>query len=350
MLGALAVSQTLYPGRLFAEAPSSSPVRLAWTAPPGCPSEEAVLREMQRILGGPTPRVATAKADVEELAPRRWSEHLSTDVDGVMGDRTLEADSCDGLAAATALILAWTIDPQRAADALLAPRAAGASLTPPIEQPEAAPPSQAGPQAPVPRPPPAAVTAVRPSQPTSTRARSRMTPQGVLAIEAVGDVGTLPSAGLAGRLSLGVLFGPMRFEAAFVDWLSEKAYATEPLSTQGTALHPIEGGLLGCFRWIPLRRMEVDPCLGGGLTYVTSNGFGETNQFSRATTWGSLYSDVVGAWIFAGRFGLRASLGVAVPFVRPEFDIQQAAKPSVFLHQASSVAGRATLGVEARFP
>jgi hypothetical protein len=100
-------------------------LRLAWNAPAGCASEEAVIAEVQKILAGPPSQGATAKADVEPVAERRFRERLSTDVAGVSGEQTLEADSCEELAKATGLILAWSIDPQRAAA-----RAAASTPTP----------------------------------------------------------------------------------------------------------------------------------------------------------------------------------------------------------------------------
>jgi hypothetical protein len=175
-------------------------------------------------------------------------------------------------------------------------------------------------------------------------------------MEAAFDLGTLPNADLGGRISAGALLGRLRLEVSFGDWLSQQATASPPRTTQGTTLHPLEGALRGCFRWTPVRRLEIDPCAGAGLTYVTSNGFGESVFFAGETakgaTWGSAYADALIVVAVAGPLALRGSVGLAIPLVRPEFDIQEEGNPSsvIFLHQASSVAGRAGLGVEVRFP
>jgi hypothetical protein len=333
----------------LAEEPPT-PLKLAWSAPAQCPTDQAVLGEMQRILGGPPSRAASAKADVEQLGPQRWREHLTTEVESVVGERTLDADSCDGLVAATALILAWTIDPQRAA---IAGAAAASS------QPEAQRPTLTGVAAVQPALP-AVLGSARPSTPPASspsRNRTQWVAHGVIAVDAVTDLGTLPAVGLGGRVTLGALVGPIRFEGGFADWLSQNATAQPPFSAQGAALHPLEGALRGCFRWILSRRFELDPCLGGGLTYVTSNGFRETiktftGETAKATTWGSVYGDALGVVTLAGPFALRGTLGFAVPLARPEFDIQEQGTSStpLSLSKASVISGRASLGIEAHFP
>src|SRR4051812_19779746 len=103
-------------GALSARAAESpSPVQLEWDAPRGCPPVESVVEEARRNLGGTTPHRVAARADVTEVGPEHWSVHLFTEVDGVAGERSLEANSCASLASATALILAWTVDPSHAA-------------------------------------------------------------------------------------------------------------------------------------------------------------------------------------------------------------------------------------------
>jgi hypothetical protein len=147
------------------------------------------------------------------------------------------------------------------------------------------------------------------------------------------------------------LFRFARLEASFADWLAEPANAPSALGSQGTTLHDLEGELRGCFRWSwPAWPLELDPCLGGGLTYVTSNGFGENQpNHNGHTTWGTVYGDLLGVRPLIGPVALRASLGLAIPLARPEFYINRGGLP-INLYQASSVAGRATVGVEVRFP
>jgi hypothetical protein len=92
---------------------AADPVDLIWNAPAGCPSRDAVLAEVVRILGGPPSRPLVAHADVTEMSADHFSLHLTTDVEAAQGERTLDTNSCASLAQAAALILAWTIDPTR---------------------------------------------------------------------------------------------------------------------------------------------------------------------------------------------------------------------------------------------
>jgi hypothetical protein len=298
-------------------------VALAWSAPTGCPSRGDVMDEVQRILGGPTEHTVTARADVVQLGARDWQVHLVTDVDGAAGERTLESDSCASLASATALILAWTIDPERA-------RA--------VRSPERPPP--VGP----PSPPPA-----------GRREGSRRGPrvQFILAAEAAGDLGTLPSAAFAAEFAIGALVGPLRFELLGADWLTQDAtHATGVAQeTEGTHLHLYDATARGCFRGMLGSRLEFDPCLGGGLSYMTSHGFNESVPYQNWATWGTVRADALATWRIAGPFAARASLGIAVPLARPTVYVNEPPGQEIIrLHDVPAVVGQATLGMEVRFP
>jgi hypothetical protein len=290
-------------------------VALTWSAPAACPSQGNVISEVQRILGGPTEHAVTARADVVQLGPLSWQVHLVTDVDGVGGERSLDSDSCASLASATALILAWTIDPERA-------RAARPPPPPP----------------PIPPSPPPA------ESPKASRVGPRV--QIVLAAEAAGDLGTLPSAALAAQFAVGVLVGRLRFEVSGADWLPQDVTR----GGEGSHLHLYEVAGRGCFRWM-FSRVEVGPCLGGGLAYMSSDGFNESQPFQNWATWGLVRADVLAAWRIAGPFAVRTSLGLGVPLARPSIYINEPQGSQIVdLYDVPAVVGRATLGLEVRFP
>src|SRR5690348_13371307 len=96
--------------------PATAALDLTWSAPAECPMRDDVMREVERILGGGAPRRARARADVMKLGAERWQVRLVTEVDGAAGERAIEASTCEQLASATALILAWVLDPSRAHD------------------------------------------------------------------------------------------------------------------------------------------------------------------------------------------------------------------------------------------
>jgi hypothetical protein len=308
-------------------AESAQPVSLAWNAPAGCPSRDAVLADVNAILGGPTSHHAAARADVAQIAPQHWSVHVATDVDGAQGERTLEADSCESLAKATALILAWTVDPIKARAAALAAQPA----PPPRQSPER----------------PAAAPA-----PSS----SSIPLAAVVAVSGMGDVGTLPSVGGGVELTLGALVGPLRFEMFGDYWgAQDSAHASaQNGDVFWASMHLLEGALRACFRWRLVERFEMDPCAAAALVHVTSEGHSNAGTFVSATNtgdWTTLRGDLLGAWRVLGPLALRATVGIEAPLARPKIVVTIPQTGSdVPLHQANAVGGTATLGVEAHFP
>ncbi|MGH7286071.1 MAG: hypothetical protein ACRELY_31505 [Polyangiaceae bacterium] len=299
-------------------------VQLSWNAPDGCPSRDAVMSDVARILGATTTHHASVRADVTELGPERWSVHLVTTVDGAPGERSLEANSCEAVASATALIVAWTVDPARA-------RAQTAPAPAPAPTPT---------QAPAPAP-------TRNPRRVGERASTSEPIRAVVALDGVGALGVLPSAGFAGELSLGVLAGPLRVELAGADWISEDATAP---SGEGTHIHLYETALDGCYRGKLGERLELDPCAGGAIFFASSDGFGESQTFQRTSSWGSLEAELLTALRIAGPLALRGSLGLGVPLTRPPFVLLQPGGGDVALHRVSLVTAQATIGLEARFP
>jgi hypothetical protein len=305
------------------------PVSLAWNAPAGCPSGDAVLADVNAILGGPTSHHAVARADVTQIAPQHWSVHVTTDVDGAQGERTLEADSCESLAKATALILAWTVDPIKA-------RAAAALAAKPA------------PPAPAPEQPTPALPPPSSSSPIPVAA--------VVAVSGVGDTGTLQSLAGGAELALGALVGPLRFELSGDYWGRQDASTTAPNGVVGARLQLLDAALRACFRWHLDARFELDPCAGGAFAYASSKGYSDANlaSFQSQTNhadWGVVRGDLLAAWRLAGPFALRASVGAFVQPTTPSFYVQIGQTGTQLpLHQPSEVAGRATLGVEAYFP
>jgi hypothetical protein len=296
-------------------AETSSSIELAWNAPSGCPSVESVLDQARRGVGDVTAHRVTARADVTELGPERWTVHLVTEVDGVAGERSLEANSCASLASATALILAWTVDPTRAPSS--APP--GATTTEMGHSGDARP------------------TTV-PSPGSTLRA--------FLAVGAAVDIGTLPKPAVGGELALGGLLGPLRAELTGVDWFAQDASG----GSGGTRIHLLEGAFLACLRGPIGARFELDPCVGGGLVHASSDGFGLAHPYQETSTWGTIRGDVLAVWSLAGPLALRASVGFMTPLVRPSFVILDPQRNELPLHRAAPVAARGLIGAEVHFP
>src|SRR5262249_11866138 len=117
-----------------------------------------------------------ARADVRKVDDGRFRVELSTVTNGSEGHRVIEEKSCKAMAEATAVILAWMVDPNA------------------VEAPERT--EEPKPEAPV--PPPALPRQERPG------------PKLVLGARAAFDVGTLPSFAAGVGLDAGVRWPAFR--------------------------------------------------------------------------------------------------------------------------------------------
>jgi hypothetical protein len=102
---------------LTRSAGASEPLDVSWDAPLGCPSREEVIAEATALVKG-EPR-ARVEATVEEGPPFR--ARIVVERDGERGERNLEAPTCEALAHAAAIVIAFAMDrpsqrpPERAA-------------------------------------------------------------------------------------------------------------------------------------------------------------------------------------------------------------------------------------------
>lgn len=100
-----------------ARAEEGSGFAFEWRAPEGCPSASVVEEEIAHLLGGPAREHARDDLRVQATVERgsHWLVTLETTSKTARGHRTIEAATCQGLANATALIVALLIDPDAVA-------------------------------------------------------------------------------------------------------------------------------------------------------------------------------------------------------------------------------------------
>jgi hypothetical protein len=254
-------------------------LELTWEAPEGCPSGEAVVLEVTRLVGGALPEGApihaTARASATESG---FALELRTEVEGALGERTLSADRCDELAAAASLILALMIDPEAALRAEPTPPTAFAPAAPVEHEPIAPLLSVPTVEAEPPAPPPPISEPPPPSE----------APAGSIGVGAALDVGTLPAPTAAIFIAggLGVTLVDVRVRAVL---LTPQIASTEVDGLEITAeLWAVTGGVVSCLRPIDVFR-ELGICLAVEAGAV----FGRSAGIS-APTFGA------GFWLGAG--------------------------------------------------
>ena len=105
--GRAAGAEAVRPG----EAPGKV-LELAWVAPPGCPGSEAVRTEVLKLAR--VDRKATSRlraSAVVRRIDRTWQLELTSEFDGMSGERALSASSCRALTDAAILTLALILNP-----------------------------------------------------------------------------------------------------------------------------------------------------------------------------------------------------------------------------------------------
>jgi hypothetical protein len=340
----------------------------SWSAPPECPTETEVAAEVAQLLEpGPTPSAhVTARAVVRHDADGQWHVELTTLRDGEEGARSLVAPSCRSLADATALIVALTIDPARAARL----RPAVSAAAEPNVAPAAAHANPGAPQAPAeashPQAPaeasrartPAEVSHIRGAAEAGTAPRAGQPGNAswALALAAVGDVGRLPGPSLGGRLAGAWIAGAWRLEAYGFAWGLPTRSAPTSSSSIGADIEMFGGGATACVRvlhsWV-----EVAPCLGAELGDVHGRGFGVQNPQSEDRAWVAATAAVRAAIRISGPVYISGELGAVFPFAADSFQLDQIASvsepfeaPPKTVYSPAAVQGRAALGVEVRLP
>jgi hypothetical protein len=308
-----------------ARADEGTGITFLWRAPEGCPTASAVEGEIDNLLGGPAVDHARdglrVQATVEHGA--QWFVTLETESKTASGHRTIEAVTCQGLANATALIVALMIDPD--AVAARSGKAQG-------DEPPSVPPA---PSAPVPVQLHAA--------PDARSARATFLLAGAAA---AGSAGVLPSPDVGASISVGVL-GPR--------WRVEARAAYGPRRVQsGTLADPpgaygrfsfLAGTLAGCMTFLP-SRFELGPCASVEVGALRGQGFRVTQTTSNTSPWfglgiGGWAAIRANAWLY---FPIHAD--AVFPLWRPNYVFQNVPTP---VFQSWFMGLRLTAGVELRF-
>jgi len=336
--GVVAFAQSTSPG---SPASSTSPgVALAWSAPAECPSRAAVLGEVRAILeGGAASAHSVEAAATVERAGQRWRVALTIRSDQGSGVRSLDADSCEALASAVALIVALAVDPTRRA-----PADAGAP-------PDAQAPARASTDA---------DAGAAPSPPSSPQPRPHDEreeedgPRLVVGVAGVADFGDLPSPALGGSVAVAGLYRRARLEARGRTYASQRV-ADLARPAQGVDLAYLGLDARACLAVLATGRaardgVAVSPCLGVDLSRVAGSGFGGTKTFSGNGSWVAFEGGLLGTWALASSVALRVGVDLLVPTSRPGFVVLAPdGSTAESLHRPASIGGRFDLGVELRF-
>jgi hypothetical protein len=291
---------------------------------PSCVEAEQIAEQVGVVLGRPLASVPDVSFALE-LAPvtgGSWRLHLDIlDArvnDGAPRSRELTAGSCAELADAAAVAIAMSV---RALEA---------------DEPTAA----APPPARVPAPPPAgeAVPAavITRSQPAAS---ARVTP--LVTIATLAGMGALPSPSLGVQLDAGVRVSFVRVVARGALFASREKRLSAGGGGDFTLMF---GALLACAAQA-VGRPTVLGCAGVEVGRQSGEGLDVGRPRLGNALWLAPTVEAGAAWPLTPKLAVTLRVGAAAPLRRPEFVID----PTVRIHRAGSLDGRAALGLEWAF-
>jgi len=238
-------------------------VQLQWDAPKGCPSASTVLARVRTLAG--TARQSsmplTAAVQIHQRNDGRFQLRLVVEKDGLVGQRELEAASCEDLAGAVTVNLALQLD-----DSATPATLAAVDTTEAHDTDAAAPPS---PQ----------------MSPSDNTARRQVSPP-VIRTLLQGPLLSLtfgPAPNIGASLAGGVALESWRIAAGGTLWLRQTVESARPET--GAELARFTARVHGC-RGIRVGPADVAPCLSLSVEHLRARGYGPyVRGASAQATW-----------------------------------------------------------------
>jgi hypothetical protein len=304
-----------------ARADAAELLRLSWDAPSECPSAESV--RSAAVRNAPAAAIPL-EADAVVSHRDRWTVTLKTRRPEASGERVLEAASCTALADATALILALALVPPGEEE-----------LRAPAGKPEPQTPTTSAPPVTEDRPPPS------PASPSSSNAKPGP-PALAIGGFAATDATTLPGVGLGGGGLVAWTPGALRIEALVSTFAGQSQ--TVDQSTAGARFSMTSLAAGACYTVLK-SVIELAPCGGGSMHWVTAEGFGATANYDASARWAAIDAGLLARAPLTSWLALRARADGLVPLGRPSFEVENEG----VVHKPPPFGIRAALGVELNF-
>jgi hypothetical protein len=291
-------------------------VSLEWTAPPECPSGDSVRARVLALVGPgagvqATVEVTRAAAglscDARSLGGcGQYHVALRVRVAGSIGERALEAPTCDVAAESAAVVLALSAASMRADVA----------------------------------PPPA----LRPPAP-----RGPATWHVALAVEATLDAGTLPqvAAGLDFRMTF-ALGDRVSAGVGGGLWLEQEGRLPD-LPVQGAHFVFGAGSVFGCYRALSRGSFELWPCALLEIDRLSATSVGTTQPGTATAQWAGLGLGARGRWEPFPWFALALEVDGVASTQEQRFSISRPGGDLEAIYTTSPVVARVEMGPEVRF-
>jgi hypothetical protein len=311
-------AQAIFSAVAAAAPPEPAPFSLTVTAPPECPSTEALRAEVLRLarVGTDSPRRLDAIVVVTQTADGHFALELRTDLEGVSGERSFEGSSCQAVSDAAALTLALMLNPEVGREE-------------PVEAAAEPAPAKAEPAAAASPPPPSAP----PPKPALPGPRFR----GTVAVFGGVQGGILPEPGFDLGASFGVSLEPVSL------WLGVSYDPEQDArlsgSTAGATLSAGSARLLGC--WDFSRSEDsIGPCAGAELGRIEGFGAGISDPQGGNIYWTSAVLGLSASLELWPPVHVYATLSALVTVDPPQVYLEGIGK----VHEPAGFAARSQVG------
>jgi len=337
--------RTMVLGMLFGSiTPPVRPYSLEWTAPAECPDARAVESRIEghlqdtRVAG-----VVRARARVD-AREGTWSLHLVVEVPGSEREiRTLEDTDCDGLADATALIVALSVAPGDVRGA--PPRTADAKA---MGAPEVVPTPRSGTtlattQREAPSEPARATSGDPPAPTRMTSISAPARPRGHLRFEGGVGLGWLPVGGEV-QATFGLAWERARLEVRGL-WGIRRRVRLDRVPEAGADISGWAVGALACGVVVSRRAIAFHVCGGIDAGQVIGRPIGLERPQTVVRPWVDLAAMTPILFPIHSRVALTLVPELVVAVTHPAFTIAGVSEP---IYQAAPVGGRFRGGIEVR--
>jgi hypothetical protein len=296
-LTCIALAMLAHPLRAFADPVARSALAATWNAPAGCPTQADVLAQIDDLISessltpATTPLVARATV-TESLGGFKLD--MLIDAPGASKSKAIEAERCDALAQAYAVIVAFTLDPSAGTRQ---------SSTPVLAH-----------TAPAPVPGENAASSDAERRPSSF----------ALAISPIvaGGVGLLPAPAFAlgGRVAVGAV---PRWEISGAYWPERRAAVSGVLASSfagaGAAVSLASAGFSAC---LPFRAVAIEACAGADVGQMRAAAVGVSTISNGSSWWVAPTVALVARLPVASAVALGVRLSLGVPLFRPRFVLE----------------------------
>jgi len=351
LCGLLAVSA----GRIAQAEPGDAVLELVWNAPAPCADVAAMRRKVEDQLGYALDahvgsELLTANAVVVRGDGGRFRLQLRTQFRDEARSRELEGGSCEAVENATALMLAFLLDPEAAAARSTppvdgAPDSEDVSPAAPAGSDEAEPPAAAHAPDPVAAPAKTELMAAAPKDVIPLHSGSTKPPDLPWFLGALAgvDAGALPEATSSIELFFGRRLGPLQLEASALRlWPRERRLPND--ATRGGRFELWGLAVDGCYSagWA---KLELGPCVGMETGTVFGSGFGVDLPRQGKGLWLAARGMLRASYRVLPWLGTRLQAGAALPLSRPTYVLDNVGT----VYRANFIALRGGLALEAYF-